>query len=181
MTTIKLTNIDIEIFKNAFSNFEKFVSSGFEFNFDSLELSTSLDDFDKWHLVTLAQFYGGDIFRKKNELEIIGFQLVNIEFKIDYNLPKIIFKSEWNDNIELNPAYLNSADFFLTNKLIKILSNNSKQFLKDNVPDFDLGQSVFLNSNKYAYFITHNTLVLIRTEGYSAKITHLFKTKWNEI
>jgi len=181
MKTIKLTNIDIEIFKDSFSNFKKFVSSDFEFNFDNYELSTSLDDFDKWHLATLATFYGGDIFRKKNEIVIDGFQSVNINFKIDYNLPKVKFKSKWDDIIELNPAYLHSADFFLTDKFIKMLSANSKLVLKENAPDFNFGQSVFLNSKKYAYFITNKTLVLIITEGENAKITHLLKIRWNEI
>lgn len=181
MKAIKLTNIDIEIFKNAFSNFKKFVSSDFEFNFENCELSTNLDDFDKWHLVTLATFYGGDLFRNKNEIVIEGFQSVDISFKIDYNLPKVKFISKWDDNIELNRAYLHSADFFLTDKLIKILSENSKRILKENAPDFDFGQSVFLNSKKYAYFITNKTLVLIQTERDNAKITHLFKIRWNEI
>jgi hypothetical protein len=181
MKAIKLTNIDIDIFKNAFSNFKKFVSSDFEFDFDSFELSTSLEDFNKWHLVTLATFYGRDIFRKKNEIVIDGFQSVNISFKIDYDLPKVKFKSKWDDIIELSPAYLHSADFFLTDKLIKMLSENSKLILKKNAPDFDFGQSVFLNSKKYAYFITNKTLVLILTERDNAKITHLFEIRWNEI
>ena len=181
MKTIKLTNIDIEIFKDAFSNFKKFVSSDFEFDFDNFELSTSLDGFDKWHLVTLATFYGGDIFRKKNKIVIDGFQSVDISFKIEYNLPKVKFKSKWGDNIELNPAYLNSADFFLTDKLIKMLSENSKLILKENVPDFDFGQSVFLSSKKYAYFITNKNLVLLFTGRDNAKITHLFEIRWDEI
>ena len=181
MKTIKLTNIDIKIFKDAFSKFKKNVSSDFEFDFDNFELSTSLDDFDKWHLVTLATFYGGDLFRKKNEIVIEEFQPVNISFKIDYNLPKVIFKSKWDDIIELNPAYLHSADFFLIDKLIKMLSQNSKLILKENAPDFDFAQSVFLNNKKYAYFISDKTLVLILTERDNAKITHLFQIRWNEI
>jgi hypothetical protein len=181
MKTIRLTNIDSEIFKNAFLNFKKFVSSDFEFNFDNFELSTRLDDFDKWHLVTLAQFYGGDLFRKKTEIEFIRLQSVDIPFTIEYDLPKITFKTAWNDNIEFNPAYLNSADFFLTDNLVKILSNNSKQLLLDNEIDLNLGQSVCLSSIKYAYFIVDKTLVLILTERYNAKVTHLFNIKWNEI
>lgn len=181
MKAIKLTNIDIEIFKDAFSNFKKFVSSDFEFNFENCELSTSSDDFDKWHLVTLATFYGGDLFRKKNEIVIEGFQLVNISFKIDYNLPKVKFKSKWGDIIELTSAYLHSAEFFLTDRLIKMISENSKLILKENIPDFDFEQSVFLDSKKYAYFMTNKTLVLIQTKGDNAKITHLFKIRWNEI
>jgi hypothetical protein len=180
MKTIRLTNIDIEIFKNSFSNFKKFVSSDFEFNFDNFELSTSLDGFDKWHLVTLATFYGGDLFRKKNEIVIEEFQSVNISFKIDYNLPKVKFKSKWGDIIEFNPAYLHSADFFLTDKLSKILSEHSKLILKENEPDFNFGQSIFLSSKKYAYFITNKTLVLVLTERDNAQITHLFQIRWNE-
>ncbi|MBV7441703.1 hypothetical protein KRX57_09745 [Weeksellaceae bacterium TAE3-ERU29] len=179
MKAIKLTNIDIKIFKDAFSNFKRFVSSDFEFNFENCELSTSLDDFDKWHLVTLATFYGRDLFRKKNEIVIEGFQFVNISFKVDYNLPKVKFKSKWGDIVELNPAYLYSAELFLTDRLIKMLSENSKLILKENISDFE--QSVFLDSKKYAYFMTNKTLVLIQTEGDNAKITHLFKIRWNEI
>lgn len=181
MKTIKLTNIDIEIFKNSFSNFKKFVSSDVEFDFDNFELSTSLDDFDKWRLVTLATFYGGDLFRKKNQIVIKGLQTLNINFKINYNLPKVRFESKWGDILELKPAHLHSADFFLTDKLIKMLSENSKLILKENVPDFDFGQAVFLNRKKYAYFITNKTLVLIETEKDNAKITHLFEIRWNEI
>lgn len=181
MKTIKLTNIDIEIFKEAFSNFKKFVLSDFEFDFDNFELSTKLDVFNKWHLVTLASFYGGNLFRKKNEIVISGYQSVDISFKIDYNLPKVKFKSKWDDIIELNPAYLHSADFFLTDKLIKMLSENSKLIIKDIAPNFDFRQSVFLNSMKYAYIITNKTLVLILTERDNAKITHLFEIRWDEI
>ena len=181
MKTIKLTNIDIEIFKNVFSNFKKFVSSDFEFDFDKSELSTSLDDFNKSHFLTLATFYGGYIFRKKNKIVIDGFQSVNISFKIDFNLPKVKIKSKWDDIIELNPAHLNSAEFFLTDKLIKMLSENSKLILKENIPDFDFGQSVTLNIKKYAYFISNKTLVLILTESDNAKITHLFEIRWYEI
>ena len=180
MKTIKLTNINIEIFKESFLNFKKFVSSDIEFNFGTYELSTKLDDFDKWHLVTLAQIYGGDIFRKQNELEIVNTESVNIHFEIDYNLPSVKYTSEWNDEIEFYPAYLNSADFYLIDKLNRILSNPSKQIIKDQIHDFDFGQSVFL-VNKYAYFISNKTLVFIKTNGNKARITNLFELNWNEI
>lgn len=181
MKTIKLTHIDIGLFKDAFLTFKKFVSSDFEFNVENSELSTSLDDFDKGHLVTLASFYGSDLFWKKNEIIIEEFQSVNINFKIDYNSPKVKLKSNWNDIIELNPAYLDLADYYLTDKLINVISENSKLTLMENLPDFDFEQSVLLNSKKYAYFIANKTLVLIQTKGDHAKITHLFKVRWNEI
>jgi hypothetical protein len=181
MKTIKLSNIDVEIFRDSFFNFQKFVTSNFEFDFDNLELSTSSDDFNKWHLVTLATFYGSDLFRKNNEIIIDEFQLTNINFKIDYNLPKLRFKSNWNDNIEFDPAYLHSADLFLTSKFVKLLSINSAQILKENAPNFNLEQSFFMDSEKYAYFMTDKTLILIKTKGNNATVTHLFKIRWNEI
>ena len=178
---IKLQNIDLELFKTSFSNFKRFVKSDFEFDFVNLELSTSSVDFDKWHLITLASFYGGDLFRKNKELVIKTFQEVNIYFKIDYNLPKISFETKWNDKIEFNPAYLNSADFYLTDKLTNILSENSKIILKEKIPNFEFGQNFYFAKNKYAYIIINKTLIFILTENNNAKITHLFEIDWNEI
>ena len=181
MKKIRLSNIDLELFKDSFSNFKKFVTSDFEFDFVSKELSTKSIDFDKWHLVTLATFYGGDLFRNNNELAFSDFQAVQIPFKIDYNLPKITLTTKWNDKIEFNPAYLHSADFYLTANLIKMISENSKLILKDKMPYFDFDQSVFLSKKKYAYFIKNKTLVFIETENYNAEITHLFEISWYEI
>lgn len=181
MKQIKLSNIDIELFEKSFSNFKRFVSSDFEFNFESQELSTKSLDFDKRHLVTLASFYGGDLFRKNNELVINNFQTVDITFKIDYNAPKIAFITKWNDRIELNPAYLHSADFYLVHKLDNILSEKSKLIITEKVPNFDFRQSIFLSPKKYAYVITDKTLVFILTEGDNAGITHLFEISWNEV
>jgi hypothetical protein len=181
MKQIKLSNIDIELFKKSFSNFKIFVTSDFEFDFESQELSTNSSDFDKWHLVTLASFYGGDLFRKNNELVINASQAVNITFAIDYNLPKISFNTKWNDRIELNPAYLHSADLYLTNKLDNILSEKSKLIIKEKIPNFDFGQSVFFSPKKYAYVIINKTLVFIMAEKNNAEITHIFEVSWNEI
>lgn len=76
MKTIKLTNIELEVQKQ--------------------ELSTYSDEFNKWHLVTLASFYGGDLFKRTNELEIVDVELIALKFKIDYNLPKVEIRSKWS-------------------------------------------------------------------------------------
>lgn len=181
MNRIKLSNIDIELFRNSFTNFKRCVMSDFEFDYDNLELLTNSKDFDKWHLVTLASFYGGDLFGKNHEIIINDFQLTDLTFKIDFNVPKIKLITQWNDKIEINPAVLHSADFFLTNKLENKLSKKSKLFIKEKMPLLDFNQSVFQSPHQYAYFISDNTLVFILTERENAKITHLFKVAWNEI
>jgi hypothetical protein len=181
MKTIQLKNIELEVFESAFSNFKKFVSSDFEFDYQKQELSTYLDEFNKWHLVTLASFYGGDLFKRTNELEIVDVEQIEFKFKIDYNLPKVEIRSKWGDVIEFNPGHLHSADYFLTDNLNKMLSETAKYILQQNVPGIETIQSVFLSNKKYAYFISKDTLVIILAENNDAVVTKLFKIRWNEI
>lgn len=181
MKQIKLSNIDTEIFRDSFKNFKRFTTSDIEFDCETLELRTNSTDFDKWHLITLASFYGGDLFRSNNEIVISEFQPSNIKFVIDYNQPNVRFTTNWKDNIEFNPAILNSADYFLTEKLYKSLSDESKLFIKEKMPFSVFEKSSLLSTKQFGYFIFCNTLVFVLTEREKAEITHLFKVNWNEI
>ena len=186
MKKINLQNIDIDLFEKTFERFKKFVVSDFEFNFTNFELSTKSEDFDKWHLVTLGSFYGGNLFRKNNKLEIHKIQECKIPFKISYTSPKINLTTEWNNIIEITPGFLNSAEPFLTEKLENQISEKSKMILKNALPFFNFNQSPFfseINNNnlKYAYFIIKENLIFIKVETENAEITTIFKISWNEI
>lgn len=181
MKQMKLSNINLEIFEKSFLNFKKLVSSDFEFDPDNQILKTNSEDFEKWHLVSLASSYGSDLFVRESKLLIIGYQSTNISFEIDYNQQAINFSTNWKQVIEFNPAHLCSADLFLTNKLGEILDEKSKITIKEKMPDFEFNQSIFQASKKYAYFIMDNTLVFVMTEKDKAEINHIFEICWNEV
>ena len=187
MKKIKLSNINQSEFDKAFESFKKFVNSDIAYNNELNEIFTNAKEFDKWHLMTLASFYGGNLFRATNELELIQHQLCDIAFEKTYDSPSVKLKTDWNDEIEIKPSIMFDADSFLTKKLVDAMSNDSKTKLLKKMPTFNIEQSVYrvtkeaLEFEHFAYIKIEDTLVFIRDEKEKATITNLWKVEWNEV
>lgn len=186
MKKLRLKNIIQEVFTDALRSFKEFVNSDFEFNQKTNELVTYKDTFDKTQLIELATFYGSSLFIYKNEIKLLQHQQCEIEFEKDYKSPKVIFKTDWDDEIEIKPIIMFDADSFLTKKIVNILSVDSQKKLIENVPTFNIEQSVYRITedsktyDHFAYRIIKNTLIFIRDEEKKGIITNLWKIQWNE-
>jgi len=187
MKKIKLPNINQSEFIKAFESFKKFVNSDIEYNNYLNEIHTASKEFDKWQLMTLASFYGGNLFRATNELRLIEHQLCDVVFEKAYHSQSVELKTEWNDEIEIKPILMFDADSFLTKKLVNSISNNSKKQLIEKMPTLNTEQSVYrvtkeaMKFEHFAYIIIKSTLIFIRDEKEKATITNLWKIEWNEI
>ncbi len=187
MRKIELSNINQPEFIKAFDSFKRFVNSDIEYNKTLNEIYTTSKEFDKWHLMTLASFYGGNLFRATNQLKLIQHQLCDIVFEKSYDSPIVKLKTDWNEEIEIRPILMFDADSFITEKLVNAMSINSKTQLIEKMPNFNTEQSVYriteeaLKFDNYAYIIIKNTLIFIKDEKEKATITNLWKIEWNEI
>jgi hypothetical protein len=182
MKKLKLSHINQSFFEQSFQRFKKNLQSDFEYSVENQELTTNSFDFDKWHLVTLAISYGSNVFINSSEIRIDEHQICGIKFNKKYDTPIVNLTTNWNEKVEVNPALLFFADAFLTQKLTNLLSDQSKNFLKQKMPSFNFEQTVYgLNAKRFAYLIVSNTLVFIQDNENTGEITDLFKISWYEI
>lgn len=184
MKTLNLKNIKKKEFESAFNSFKKFVSSDFVLDNDTQSITTPSEEFDKWHLVTLGKSYGANLFRSKMRLRLLQHQDCNIELKKSYAVSNVKMATDWADEIEIPIHILFNADSYILNKFYDFLNNESKEILHRKMPRLTVDQSIYLNNVdyfRYAFNIFKNTLVLIKENQDSARITDLWKIEWYEI
>lgn len=173
-----------ESFDNAYKQFKGFVKSKIvvESNGGQASIKAEESKQNKWHLFTLASFYGSRVFEKNNKLRLLKNQSCNIIVPNPINNTPIKIITEWEKTVEFNPVFLSLAESSMINKFATYLSNEDKTKLKEEIHEFVFDKKVsFINGIKFSYQIIDEVLILIKSENGTTKIVSLWKTEWYEI
>ena len=147
-----------------------------------VNISTKEHEFNNWHLAEFGRFYGANIFRNNNVLELVEIEEINFQFNKPEKSQSIFIKNKWNKSIEFKTFYLNCAEAFSTNVLANSLSESGIEQLNRKYPELKLENDTYKHSYNYAYQIIDEILLVIAYNRDSKKgtIENLFKTEWHE-
>lgn len=176
--------VDKDVFKEAVDNFQRFLNSDIKIR---IEEGDAIFDFDeseqsRWHLFTLASFYGSQLFNKRKRLRLLERQTCNVVVPKPITNQPIEIRTDWNQKILFNPVFLLTAESSMIRRFIDMLSEYDQIKLKNANSDIDFAQPVsFKTEIKYAYQILGNTLILIKEQGELSTIVSLWKVEWYEV
>lgn len=124
--------VDKDVFKEAVDNFQRFLNSDIKIR---IEEGDAIFDFDeseqsRWHLFTLASFYGSQLFNKRKRLRLLERQTCNVVVPKPITNQPIEIRTDWNQKILFNPVFLLTAESSMIRRFIDMLSEYDRSFKK---------------------------------------------------